>query len=80
MTARNSRGSVTIREAYSRCYEASAAYVCAVTSHNNRRGDADGVLCESVPTLFCSASVVHLRVQLWSVNQRVTEAEEPPLL
>jgi hypothetical protein len=39
MSARNN-GGVTIRDAYSRCYGAPAAYACAVTSHNNRRSDA----------------------------------------
>jgi hypothetical protein len=34
MPARNNRGTVTIRDAYSRCYVALAAYACAVTSHN----------------------------------------------
>jgi hypothetical protein len=34
-------------------------------------------------TVFCSeskCSAVQLRVQLWSVNQQVTEAKESPLL
>jgi hypothetical protein len=36
----------------SRCYAAPAAYACTVTSHNNRRGDADGVFCRSAPRLY----------------------------
>jgi hypothetical protein len=32
------------------------------------------------PTVFCSASAVELRVQLWSVNRRTAEAEESPSL
>jgi hypothetical protein len=36
----------------SRCYGAPAAYACAVTSHNNRRGDAGGVFCRSAPRLY----------------------------
>jgi hypothetical protein len=40
MPARNNEGGVTIRDAYNRCYGAPAVYACAVTSHNNRRGDA----------------------------------------
>jgi hypothetical protein len=50
-----------IRDAYSCCYMAPAAYMCAVTSHNNRRGDAGNVLVGPPPrlydsTVFCSAS------------------------
>jgi hypothetical protein len=41
-----------IRDAYSRCYVAPAAYACAVTSYNNRKGDSGGVLCGSVPRLY----------------------------
>jgi hypothetical protein len=52
MPASNNRAGVTIRDAYSRCYVASAAYACAVTSHNNRRGDIGGVLCGSAPRLY----------------------------
>jgi hypothetical protein len=87
MPTRNNR-SVTIREAYSRCYTyvvAPAAYACAVTSHSSTRGDAGEVRSEAIclDRLFYSASecsAVQLRVQLWSVNQRATEAEESPLL
>jgi hypothetical protein len=43
-----------MRDAYSRRYVAPAAYACAVTSHNNRRGDASGVLCGSAPRLYDS--------------------------
>lgn len=49
MFTRNSRGGVTIRDAFSRCYVAPAEFACTVTSHNNRRGDAAGVLYESAP-------------------------------
>jgi hypothetical protein len=38
----------------SRCYAAPAAYACVVTPHNNRIGDAGGVLCGSVPRLYDS--------------------------
>jgi hypothetical protein len=49
------------RDSYSRCYVALAVYACAVTSYNNRRGDAGGVpgrLASRNPTfhfqlLFC---------------------------
>jgi hypothetical protein len=73
-------------DACSRCYVTPTAYACEVTSHNNRRDDAGGVLCESAPRLYgerpCSVqrvSAVQLRVQLWSVNQLATEAEESEL-
>jgi hypothetical protein len=48
----------------SRCYGAPADYVCALTSHNNRRGDAGGVSCRSLwgymtrPTVFCWVSAM----------------------
>jgi hypothetical protein len=58
-----------------------------VTSHNNRRGNAGGVLCGSAPSLYdnrqCSVQrvgAVQLRAQLWSVNQQAMEAEESLLL
>jgi hypothetical protein len=44
----------------SRCYGAPASYACAVTSHNNRRGDAGGVLCRSAPRLYDSTDRVLL--------------------
>jgi hypothetical protein len=59
MPAGNNRGGVIIRDAYSHCYVAPAAYACAVTSHNNRKSDAGGVLCGQLqnytirPTIFC---------------------------
>jgi hypothetical protein len=86
MPARNNRECVTIHDAYSSCYVAPAAYACTVMSHNNRRDDANGVLCGSTPWLYDSTdsvervSAVQLRIQLWSVNQRATDAEESPLL
>jgi hypothetical protein len=46
----------------SRCYGAPAAYACAVTSHNNRRGDAGGVFFRSAPRLCDSID----RVLRWS--------------
>jgi hypothetical protein len=58
----NSRGVVTVRDAYSCCYVAPAAYACAVTSRSNRRGVASGVLCGPLrgymtrPTEFSSGS------------------------
>jgi hypothetical protein len=52
------RGGVTIRDAYSRCYVAPAAYACAVTSHKNIRGDAGGVLSWSAPRLYDSTDRV----------------------
>jgi hypothetical protein len=60
MTTRNNEGGVTIRHAYSSLYVASAAYACAVTSHNSRRGDAGGVLCGSAPRLYDSTDRVLL--------------------
>jgi hypothetical protein len=36
----------------SRCYGGSTAYACALTSHNNRRGDAGLVFCRSAPRLY----------------------------
>jgi hypothetical protein len=50
------RGSVN----NSRCYGAPAAYACAVTSRNNRRGDAQDVFCRSAPRLYDSADRVLL--------------------
>jgi hypothetical protein len=44
----------------SRCYGAPAAYACAVTSNNNRRGDAGGVFCRSAPRLYDSTDRVLL--------------------
>jgi hypothetical protein len=35
-----------------RYYVVHAAYACAVTSRNNRRDVADGVLCGSAPNLY----------------------------
>jgi hypothetical protein len=35
-----------------RCYGAPAAYACAVTSHNNRRDDADDVFYGSASRLY----------------------------
>jgi hypothetical protein len=63
MPARNNRGGVTICDAYSRCYVAPAAYACAyaVTSRNNRRGVASGVLCGSAPMLYDLTDRVLLR-------------------
>jgi hypothetical protein len=43
-----------------RCYGAPIAYACAVTSHNNRRGDAGGVFCR-IPRLYDSTDSVLLR-------------------
>jgi hypothetical protein len=57
MTARYNRD-VTIRDAYSRCCVAPAAYACAVTSHNNIGGDAGDVLCGSAPRLYDSTDRV----------------------
>jgi hypothetical protein len=42
------------------CYEAPAVYAYAVTSHNNRRGDAGGVFCRSAPRLLDSTDRVLL--------------------
>jgi hypothetical protein len=56
------REGITIRDAYGRCYVAPAAYACAVTSHNNRRGVqavfSVGPLRDYItrPTVSCSAS------------------------
>jgi hypothetical protein len=47
MPSRKNRGA-TIRDEYSRCYG-------AVTSRNNRRGVASGVLCGSAPRIYDSA-------------------------
>jgi hypothetical protein len=61
----------------------SASSVCVHgESHNNRRGDAGSVLCEYAPRPYSvqRVSAVQLRFRLWSANQRVTEAEESPLL
>jgi hypothetical protein len=58
MPACDNREGVAIRDAYSRCYVASAAYACAVTSHNNRRGDAGRVLCGPTPRLYDSTERV----------------------
>lgn len=87
MLTRNNRERVTICDVYNRCYIAPAAYACAVTSRNNRRGEASGVIRGSTPWLYdstnyvvFSVSAVQLRVQVWSVNQRATEAEKFPLL
>jgi hypothetical protein len=44
----------------SRCYGAPAAYACAVTSHNSRRGDAGDVFCWSDPRLYDSTDRVLL--------------------
>jgi hypothetical protein len=44
----------------SRCYGAPAAYACAVTSHNNRRGGACGVLCGSATRIYDSTDSVLL--------------------
>jgi hypothetical protein len=52
---------VTIRDAYSRFYIALAAYACAVTSRNNSRGVASGVLCGSDPRLHDSIDRVQFR-------------------
>jgi hypothetical protein len=69
-----------------RCYVAPAAYVCAVTLRNNGCV-ACGVLWGFAPRLHDSTdrvqqsvSAVQLRVHVWSVDQRTTEAEESPLL
>jgi hypothetical protein len=50
----------------SRCYGVPSAYA----SHNNRRGDADGVFCRSVPRLYDSTDRVLLseRVQCSAVG------------
>jgi hypothetical protein len=58
MPARNNTECVTIRDGYSRCYVAPAAYACAVTSRNNRRDDAGGVLFGSAPRLYDSTERV----------------------
>jgi hypothetical protein len=46
------------------CYGAPTAYACAVTSQNNRRGDARGVFSRSAPRLYddrpCSVERVEL--------------------
>jgi hypothetical protein len=42
------------------CYEAPAAYACAVTSHNNRSGDAGDVFPRSAPRLCDSTGCVLL--------------------
>jgi hypothetical protein len=61
--SRNNSGRVTIRDAYSRCYVhvEPGAYACAVTSGNNKRGHACGVLCGSVPRLPDSTDCVLFR-------------------
>jgi hypothetical protein len=41
-----------------RCYGAPAACACAVTSHNNRKGDAGGVFCVSATRLYDSTDRV----------------------
>jgi hypothetical protein len=61
MPARNNRGGVKISDAYSRCYVGPAAYACVVTSHNNRRDDAGGVLCGSALRLYESTDRVLFR-------------------
>jgi hypothetical protein len=51
----------------------------AVTSRNNRSDVASGVLCGSAtdrPSSVQGVDAVQLRVQLWSPNQRETEAED----
>jgi hypothetical protein len=50
-----------VRDAYSHCSIAPAAYMYAVTSRNNSRGVARCVLCGSAPVLYDSTDRVLLR-------------------
>jgi hypothetical protein len=54
MAVHNNRGDITIPDAYSRCYVGPGVYACAMTSRNNRIGDAGGVFCVSAPRLYDS--------------------------
>jgi hypothetical protein len=58
-----------MRDAYIRCYVAPEAYACTVTSHNNRRGDASGVLCGFALRLYDSKD----QVQCSAVEGSVVE-------
>jgi hypothetical protein len=62
--AHNNRKCITIRDFYSSCYGAAVGYVYTMTPSENRKV---WVKCL-------------LRVQLWTGNQRATEAEEFSLL
>jgi hypothetical protein len=49
-------------------YGAPTAYACEVTSHTNRRGDAGGVFCKSVPRLYGSIDRILLSELLQAVE------------
>jgi hypothetical protein len=72
MLARNNRGGVTIRDAYNRCYVSPTAHAYAVTSHNNRRGDAGGVLYGSSARLY-NEDVTQLELELGRVLEIAVE-------
>jgi hypothetical protein len=56
--ARNNKRSLTIHDAYRRCYVAPTAYACAVTIRSSSGDVAGGVLCESAPRLYDSTDRV----------------------
>jgi hypothetical protein len=72
--ARNNRGGVTIRDAYSRCYVEPAAHACTVTWYNNRWGDAGGVFCRSAWELY-NEDLTQLQFELGRVLGTTVEGD-----